>query len=1074
MADKNPLSKIELPINNTVQTFDLKDNTLVGSNNISISTQTDGTRKIDINEGNELSNDNTIAYQKVVPSGATRAKIKSIGFMSYKSENLITWDSINDGGGNTFTSGDTFNGITITFNPNNSITLSGTTTVNYWGVFVRVTNPLTLRAGNSYSYNSFGTGVANYINFNQPTTGTSLQNLTEDINVQRIRLYIHVKGTSVNTTITPMLVTGTTTPTIFKEGFTGIRDSAVTAVKSYGANLIDASVISMSKLQVLADGTLKVLENFNGGFALNFTSPIVLEKGTYYFYSDKTGNTFMLQNVWASATGTSFTINETTSYSGLWINNNATFTKNETFHIWIAKVNNLPYTPYRGLIDTYTIPSAITSLEGYGQGINSTVYNNIDFASGKYTKKVGVVDLGSLNWSGANGFFQIGFAVAKQPASTQSTATWLLCSLYKPDTAQNIYANVNDKRIGLNPDNSFLQVRDNSYTTASAFKTAMNGVLLYYELATPVETTITENAPLLEVESGGTVVLENEYNQDVPSNIAYYSTLSPIMEMISSKADKSSIPTKTSELTNDSGFVITDTKNTAGTTNKASTKMFLVGATTQGANPQTYSNANVYIGTDNKLYSNSKEVALAENIPDVSNFIQKSNTSGLVKNDGTIDTTTYSTFSGSYNDLSNKPTIPTKTSELTNDEGFITGITSSNVTTALGYIPLGADSNTVRDSDENIQYIIGKRTGEVSGNNNYINTRVYFKGNKLYSGSNEVLTSAVTAVKIENDTNGGLTVSGSPITSTGTIKLKHSNILSASGIIGSSSASSGATLAVPYANYDINGHITSKGTHTHTINNLTSSAINSGYKLPTTTEWNSKSSVSANPSTTTATLTGLTIDGTSYTIPEVITEISTQNVIVWNLNPGIYKLTYNGNEKRICYNGTSTSYYKSITSVNPIYLVVDQTSSNVKGWRVTLTDVEGTHITCGYSQSNTGKVTADNYYIVPKYVHHITVSGSTYLIQFDIINTSEDLIDDFQDMIRYYDGWYNATGYYKTSTSTSVSNLGFVRRVNLSYTYDEDYYYYDLYVYYQKFSDGSEGNEDLSSVTSLVDTLDRV
>lgn len=51
-----------------------------------------------------------------------------------------------------------------------------------------------------------------------------------------------------------------------------------------------------------------------------------------------------------------------------------------------------------------------------------------------------------------------------------------------------------------------------------------------------------------------------------------------------------------------------DTKNTAGTTNNASTKMFLVGATSQAANPQTYSNANCYIGTDNCLYSNGAKV----------------------------------------------------------------------------------------------------------------------------------------------------------------------------------------------------------------------------------------------------------------------------------------------------------------------------------------------------------------------------------------------------------------------------------------------------------------------------------
>ena len=39
----------------------------------------------------------------------------------------------------------------------------------------------------------------------------------------------------------------------------------------------------------------------------------------------------------------------------------------------------------------------------------------------------------------------------------------------------------------------------------------------------------------------------------------------------------------------------------------------------------------------------------------LTNYIQKSQTSGLIKNDGTIDSTSYSTFSGSYSDLSNKP-----------------------------------------------------------------------------------------------------------------------------------------------------------------------------------------------------------------------------------------------------------------------------------------------------------------------------------------------------------------------------------------------------------------------------------
>ena len=45
----------------------------------------------------------------------------------------------------------------------------------------------------------------------------------------------------------------------------------------------------------------------------------------------------------------------------------------------------------------------------------------------------------------------------------------------------------------------------------------------------------------------------------------------------------------------------TDTKNTAGSTNLESTKLYIIGATAQADNPQTYSNAAVYISETNVL-----------------------------------------------------------------------------------------------------------------------------------------------------------------------------------------------------------------------------------------------------------------------------------------------------------------------------------------------------------------------------------------------------------------------------------------------------------------------------------------
>lgn len=52
-----------------------------------------------------------------------------------------------------------------------------------------------------------------------------------------------------------------------------------------------------------------------------------------------------------------------------------------------------------------------------------------------------------------------------------------------------------------------------------------------------------------------------------------------------------------------------DTKNTAGSTDTSS-KIFLIGATSQAANPQTYSHDTAYVGADGCLYSGSKKVSV--------------------------------------------------------------------------------------------------------------------------------------------------------------------------------------------------------------------------------------------------------------------------------------------------------------------------------------------------------------------------------------------------------------------------------------------------------------------------------
>lgn len=56
-------------------------------------------------------------------------------------------------------------------------------------------------------------------------------------------------------------------------------------------------------------------------------------------------------------------------------------------------------------------------------------------------------------------------------------------------------------------------------------------------------------------------------------------------------------------------FTQTDTKNTAGSTDSSS-KLFLIGATSQATNPQTYSHDTAYVGADGYLYSGSEKVSV--------------------------------------------------------------------------------------------------------------------------------------------------------------------------------------------------------------------------------------------------------------------------------------------------------------------------------------------------------------------------------------------------------------------------------------------------------------------------------
>lgn len=182
----------------------------------------------------------------------------------------------------------------------------------------------------------------------------------------------------------------------------------------------------------------------------------------------------------------------------------------------------LPYTPYTETL--FPIPTEVQEIDGYGWGVNESAYNYIDFEEMQFVKRVGVVDVGTLNWKYYSAYKVF---LASLPLDTKVNTRNFITHKYNSvvqswrehDDMSAVFAYeiVEDYRMAIS-------IRDTSYTDAAIFKAAMSGAMLYYELAEPIITDIADFITaenFTEVEGGGEITFVNEYGYDVPSEITY-------------------------------------------------------------------------------------------------------------------------------------------------------------------------------------------------------------------------------------------------------------------------------------------------------------------------------------------------------------------------------------------------------------------------------------------------------------------------------------------------------------------------------------------------------------------------
>ena len=195
------------------------------------------------------------------------------------------------------------------------------------------------------------------------------------------------------------------------------------------------------------------------------------------------------------------------------------------------------YSPYHE--DLYPIPSAVQALPGYGWSAGS-VANTVERTENgwQYVQRVGSVDLGTLDWVAQKSVLYGSQYFASQSITHPTKAPAFLTAAYATASNANVVATDKSCWVSFNwGEDGRVIIRDDKYADAESFKSAMRGMLLYYELSDYITTDITtlmgDSLAPFAVEAGGSITLHHPkadegFAVDVPAKIQYITKLSEV------------------------------------------------------------------------------------------------------------------------------------------------------------------------------------------------------------------------------------------------------------------------------------------------------------------------------------------------------------------------------------------------------------------------------------------------------------------------------------------------------------------------------------------------------------------
>lgn len=320
-----------------------------------------------------------------------------------------------------------------------------------------------------------------------------------------------------------------------------IVSAGVTEVVEQGKNLFDiekcVSLVPYYGFEIDTNKTLKI------ALKDEKSCPTGVSFGIVYIFHDNTMANWLitLKGVVGAITDSSTMVGATQVMVACYPGNKETMQSiADAFDIMLVdgiyKSDTMPaYTPYHR--NAHKIPEAIKALPGYGWSAG-TAKNYVDYENKRYVQCVNSVDLGTLTWTaGESVSFKTHHLAGQKLTKSYSIAPNFICPKYSTKTQNESWGKTSITGISATSNvNGYIYVNDTSYTDAAAFKQAMSGVMLYYELANPIITDISTLIPddflrNIEVEAGGSVTFKNRndsYRIPVPSEEEYIVKLSEV------------------------------------------------------------------------------------------------------------------------------------------------------------------------------------------------------------------------------------------------------------------------------------------------------------------------------------------------------------------------------------------------------------------------------------------------------------------------------------------------------------------------------------------------------------------